>query len=143
MALIILIVFFPSPLLEGEPDIPLVPLPAPAAVVAPSARVIPAVPEILKKISWCESKNRQFNKDGSIHIGEINPKDIGKYQVNERWNGAEAKRLGFDIYTLEGNTKMSLHLFKNQGTTPWNWSRSCWEDPDRVWWEKDGELWSR
>ena len=111
---------------------------APIVVVKP-----PEIPVILKKISWCESGNMQFEKDGSIHRGKINPKDIGKYQINERWNGEEALRLGFDIYSLEGNTKMALHLYKYQGTTPWNWSRGCWEDPDRVWWERDGEYWSQ
>lgn len=110
-------------------------------VVIPSPK--PVIPVILKKISWCESGNMQFEKDGSIHRGKINPKDIGKYQINERWNGEEALRLGFDIYTLEGNTKMALHLYKGQGTTPWDWSRGCWADPDRVWWEKDGEYWSK
>lgn len=104
---------------------------------------IPEVPVILKKISWCESQNRQFNSDGSIHRGEINPKDIGKYQINEYWNGEEAIRLGFDIYTLEGNTKMALHLYEGQGTTPWNWSRGCWGDPDRVWFEVEGEYISK
>lgn len=88
--------------------------------------VVPEVPAILKKISKCESQDRQFNADGSIHRGEINPKDIGKYQINERWNGEEAKRLGFDIYTLEGNTKMALWLYKTRGTQPWNWSKNCW-----------------
>ena len=112
-------------------------------IVPVVAESIPQVPVILKKISWCESQNKQFEEDGSIHRGEINPKDLGKYQINERWNGEEAIRLGFDLYTLEGNTKMALYLYHDQGTTPWNWSKHCWGDPDRTWYEKGGEYWSK
>lgn len=101
------------------------------------------IPEVLKKIAWCESKNRQFNDDGSIHRGEINPKDIGYFQINEYWNGEEALSLGFDIYTLEGNTKMALHLYSKKGSQPWNWSSGCWNNPNRVWIEKEGEYFSK
>lgn len=58
--------------------------------------------------------------------GKQNPRDIGKYQINEYWNGAEAKRLGYDIYTERGNTLMALYLYRTQGVHPWNWSRGCW-----------------
>lgn len=109
----------------------------------PLIRTIPEVPIILKKISWCESKNHQFNSDGSIYRGEINPLDTGKYQINEYWNGNEAIRLGFNIFTLEGNTKMALYLYKERGTQPWNWSKDCWGNPNRVWLEKDGNYWSK
>lgn len=117
LATIISILFFFSfSSKKIEEDIPLPPPPV----------VVPEVPAILKKISKCESQDRQFNEDGSIHRGEINPQDIGMYQINEHWNGEEAKRLGFDIYTLEGNTKMALYLYKTRGTQPWNWSKHCW-----------------
>jgi hypothetical protein len=80
----------------------------------------------LKKISWCESKNRQFNADGSIHRGEINPQDVGKYQINEFYHLEASRKLGMDIYTEEGNTMYALYLYEHEGTTPWNWSKSCW-----------------
>jgi len=88
--------------------------------------VIPSVPEILKKISWCESRDRQFKADGSIHRGAVNPQDVGKYQINEYYHLEASRKLGMDIYTEKGNTDYALYLFKHQGTRPWNWSKFCW-----------------
>lgn len=99
-------------------------------------------PLTLKKIAWCESRNRQFNPDGTVLRGVVNSQDVGKHQINERYHLAESQRLGMDIHTLEGNTEYAQHLFKTQGSKPWNWSKHCWSDPNRVWIEKDGELWS-
>jgi len=88
--------------------------------------VIPEVPPILKKISFCESKNRQFDKNGDVLRGEINPKDVGYYQINEYYHLESSRSLGFDIYTLEGNTRYALYLYEHYGTDPWNWSKKCW-----------------
>jgi hypothetical protein len=93
------------------------------------------LPQVLQDISWCESSNRQFNDDGSVKHGIINPKDIGQWQINEYWNGEEAKRLGFDIYTQQGNKDMALHLYNTQGTSPWNASQPCWSDIEA--WKKN------
>ena len=86
------------------------------------------VPYILKKIAWCESKGLQFNVDGSVYRGKQNPKDVGRFQVNEHYHLEESKRLGIDIYTLEGNTEYSLRLYKKNGTRDWNWSKWCWDE---------------
>jgi hypothetical protein len=100
------------------------------------------VPDILKKIAWCESRNRQFNDDGTVFRGKINPQDSGKFQINEHYHLKSSIALGFDIYTLEGNTAYAEYLYTKQGTTPWNWSKDCWGDPDRVW-KNDGSVyWS-
>jgi len=56
----------------------------------------------------------------------VNPLDIGKFQINEYYWGAEARRLGFDIYALEGNTAMALWIYEHHGTQPWNWSKANW-----------------
>lgn len=141
-SIIVLVIFLASFSRTSEQEIVLG-SPSTSIVVSPEKEILPEIPEILKKIAWCESHNRQFNEDGSVYYGEINPKDTGKYQINSYWNGDEAKRLGFDIYTLEGNTKMALYMFKHQGTTPWNWSKHCWGDPDRVWTVKNGEYFSK
>lgn len=101
----------------------------PPAPVTPSPKTvsaIPTLPPIFKHIAQCESQTRQFNADGTIHRGEINPKDIGMYQINEYWNGETARELGFDIYTLEGNTRMALWLYEHRGLQPWAWSKPCW-----------------
>lgn len=108
----------------------------------PPPKPAPAIDNVLKKIAWCESHNRQFKADGSLLRGEYNPLDVGKFQINEKYHLAESQRLGMDIHTLEGNTAYAEHLFKTQGSTPWNWSRPCWGDPNRVWTERNGEFWS-
>lgn len=84
------------------------------------------VPEILEKIGFCESGNQQFEKDGTVKRGRYNSNDIGKYQINLKYWGAEASSLGFDLFTEVGNTKMALYIFEHYGTRPWNWSKNCW-----------------
>lgn len=89
-------------------------------------RSIP-VPPILERIAICESGGRQFNEDGTVLKGRLNTHDIGKWQINENYWLAEASRLGVNIYSLEGNTKMAVYIFQRYGTKPWNWSKKCWD----------------
>jgi len=86
------------------------------------------IPLILQRIAIAESGGKQFNSDGTVIMGIINPHDIGKYQINELYWGKKAKELGYDIYTLEGNTSMALWIYQNYGTAPWNWSKSKWSN---------------
>lgn len=90
-------------------------------VVLPAAEI----PEILKKIAFCESRDRQFDEDGSVLRGH-NPDDIGKYQINEKIWGQYAQKLGFDLHTEEGNEAMALQLYQRYHTKPWVWSQKCW-----------------
>lgn len=88
---------------------------------------------LLVKICKAESQNNQFKKDGSVLRGKVTPSDIGYCQINEPiWND-EARKLGLDIYTEEGNKQMAIHIFLTQGDGPWNSSRcsanrktNCW-----------------
>lgn len=84
------------------------------------------IPEILERISICESNGRQFNEDGTVVRGKVNPLDVGKFQINLYYHEAEARRLGFDLFTEEGNTNYALYLYEHEGTAPWNWSSACW-----------------
>jgi len=84
------------------------------------------IPLIMKEIALCESGNRQFGKDGKVLRGIVNPKDTGRYQINEYWHLADSKKMGIDIYTSEGNEEYALYLYKTQGTRPWNASKPCW-----------------
>lgn len=87
------------------------------------------LPEILYKIALCESNNKQFTPSGDIVRGRANPADIGRFQINTYWNGEEAERLGYDLYTWEGNTAFALYLYEKNGTRDWNWSKPCWDRP--------------
>lgn len=88
----------------------------------------PELPQVLKDISWCESRDRQFNPDGSVYRGKINPKDVGQWQINEYWHLASSIKLGIDIYTQAGNEAYALVLYNKNGTRDWNASRTCWEN---------------
>lgn len=84
------------------------------------------IPKTLINIGFCESGNRQFNKDGSVLRGKVNPKDVGKYQINEKYHLAKSIELEMDIYTEQGNEEYAMWLYQREGSTPWNWSRPCW-----------------
>jgi len=86
----------------------------------------PEIPDILKKIAFCESGNKQFNSDGSVLRGKQNSRDVGKWQINEFYHLANAQKIGIDIYTEAGNTEYALYLYNKNGTRDWNWSKSCW-----------------
>lgn len=102
------------------------------------------IPIQLKKIAWCESGNRQFLPNGQVLRGHINSKDVGKHQINEFYHLEDSIKLGMDIYTLEGNTEYALYLYADgRGARHWDWSKHCWGDPDRVWYEEGGEYWSK
>ena len=87
---------------------------------------------VLLKIALCESSLRQFNPDGTVLRGIVNKQDKGMWQINEYWNGAAAKKLGYNLDTLDGNMNMAIHLYKTQGTKPWGWSKFCWNRPLEV-----------
>jgi hypothetical protein len=93
----------------------------------PVIKPVSEVPIVLQKIAWCESENRQFNKDGSVYRGEINPKDIGTYQISETYWLDISNQLGYNIYTEEGNKQMALYIYEKYGTQPWSASKHCWK----------------
>lgn len=81
---------------------------------------------VMADISKCESHFRQFDKEGEIYRGKQNNRDVGVMQVNEDFHLAASKKLGYDIYTLEGNMAYARYLYEREGTTPWNSSKPCW-----------------
>jgi len=81
---------------------------------------------IMADIARCESHFRQFSKDGSVHRGKVNKSDIGVMQVNEYYHGKTSKKLGLDIYTIEGNVAYARYLYEREGVEPWSSSKPCW-----------------
>lgn len=86
----------------------------------------------LKPICACESvgnpneEPRQFNADGSVIRGRIDPDDTGMCQINKRYWLAKAQSLGYDIETEQGNIQMANWIYDQSGTQPWKWSKPCW-----------------
>lgn len=81
---------------------------------------------VMVEIAKCESRFRQHNENGEVLRGTVNPLDRGVMQVNEYYHGTEAKKLGFNILTLEGNVAYARYIFERQGVRPWKSSAPCW-----------------
>ncbi len=77
------------------------------------------MPSMLKRICTAESGFKQFNKNGTVVRGMVNPSDIGICQINEPINNDLARKLGFDIYTEKGNLEFAQYLFNERGVQPW------------------------
>lgn len=85
---------------------------------------------LMAEIAWCESRFRQFDKNGDTFRGVVNNKDVGVMQINEYYHLKRAKKLGIDIYTVEGNLKYGRLLYSEEGARPWNSSAPCWKKSD-------------
>ncbi len=85
---------------------------------------------ILIEVARCESTFRQFGKDGRVIRGLANPQDVGVMQINEKYHAEEARKLGYDIYTTEGNVAFGKYLYSKFGTDPWVYSSPCWAGTD-------------
>ena len=96
-------------------------------VVTPISQIqVIDIPKILEKIAECESGGIHFDNNGQVIKGKINPLDTGKYQINLKYWGDEARQLGYNLFTFEGNTLMALWIYEHYGTKPWSWSKDCW-----------------
>lgn len=71
----------------------------------------------------------QFNPDGTVLRGRINPNDIGQCQINEPTWGKTAKELGFDIYTSNGNRQIANYIYETRGNQDWKYSKAGWDKP--------------
>ena len=74
---------------------------------------------IMRKIAYCESSFRQYDKDGEVLKGFKHPHDLGLFQINIDVHKAE-------VMTPEGNIDYAIRLYKENGTRDWAWSKKCW-----------------
>lgn len=81
---------------------------------------------IMIDVARCESRNRMYNSSGEVLRGEVNNQDVGVMQINERYHLETSKKLGYDIYTIEGNTAYARYLYEREGAKPWLSSSPCW-----------------
>ena len=85
---------------------------------------------IMAEIAKCESRFRQFSPDGNVFRGKINNQDVGVTQINEYYHAKRAKKLGYNIYSLDGNMAYAKLLYEEEGTDPWVSSSPCWKKSD-------------
>ena len=83
---------------------------------------------ILVDIARCESTFRQFDSTGNVIRGKVDSRDVGVMQINEKYQGPTATKLGYNIYTLEGNVAYAKYLYFREGIKPWVSSSPCWSD---------------
>jgi hypothetical protein len=81
---------------------------------------------VMTRIAKCESRNRQVNKSGGVIRGEKNTYDVGVMQINELYHAETAKKMGINLYSLDGNVRYARYLYEKQGTKPWMSSAPCW-----------------
>ncbi|MEI8337844.1 MAG: hypothetical protein WCF92_01705 [bacterium] len=82
---------------------------------------------VMQDIAYCESRDRQFNPDGTVFRGKVNSDDVGVMQINTYYHADKSETLDMDIFTTEGNLKYARRLFEREGTTPWLSSSKCWK----------------
>jgi hypothetical protein len=101
------------------------------ATISVQARVASYFTDLpqLVQIARCESNFRQVDEKGNLLRGIANPDDVGVMQINEHYHGESAKRLGYNIATVEGNMAFARHLYEVYGTEPWSASAKCWKAP--------------
>jgi len=81
---------------------------------------------VLVQIARCESHFRHTLADGSVLRGERDTADLGVMQINTRYHGARAQKLGLDLRALEDNLAYARALYEKEGTDPWKASAACW-----------------
>jgi len=87
---------------------------------------------IMVKIAQCESRFRQFDRDGNVLRGVHNDKDVGVMQINEFYHKDKAISMGIDLNSIEGNVAYARYLYEREGTTPWASSGKCWKSAGEV-----------
>ena len=107
---------------------------SPAHAFVTSAEVKEAVvssfadtPEMIA-IAECESKFRQYRRNGRVLYGGYGGGMVGVYQIYEAIHAPMAAALGHNLTTLEGNLGYAKHLYEEENTTPWNASSHCWSE---------------
>lgn len=74
---------------------------------------------VMIEIAKCESKFRQFTDAGKVLRGGSGGMMVGVFQFFESVHATAAKKLGFDLLTVEGNLAYARHLYTQAGTAPW------------------------
>lgn len=96
-------------------------------VEAPTEAIVaPSIPLLLWEIAKCESGQRQYLSNGEVikNYNTNGTTDYGMFQINSI-HLEEAKSLGFDVMTLNGNIGYALHLYEENGTKDWGASKHC------------------
>ena len=84
---------------------------------------------VMIEIARCESRFRQFDKNGQVLKNGEGSSAVGIFQIMSSIHDSYADKLGIDIYTMQGNAAYARYLYDTQGTKPWEAdlkSKGCW-----------------
>lgn len=81
---------------------------------------------VLAEIARCESGFVHFTDAGNVLRGLKDRNDVGVMQINERFHLDAANKLGYDIYSIEGNLAYAKYIYDKDGAAPWYASSKCW-----------------
>ncbi|MCX6712358.1 MAG: transglycosylase SLT domain-containing protein [Candidatus Vogelbacteria bacterium] len=82
--------------------------------------------DIALRIAQAESNFHQYNDNGSLLRGVVNPADVGVFQINERYHLERSQALGLDIHNTHDNIEYAMWLLKNEGNRHWLASKAKW-----------------
>lgn len=78
------------------------------------------------QVARCESTFRHTLADGSVLRGVVDSADTGVMQINTRYHGEAAAKMGLDLTNIYDNMAYARTLYERQGTQPWSASAPCW-----------------
>lgn len=81
---------------------------------------------VLAEVARCESGFVHFTDSGKVLRGIKDSNDVGVMQINERYHLERAEKLGYDIYSIEGNMAYAKYIYEKEGAAPWSASSKCW-----------------
>jgi hypothetical protein len=87
-----------------------------------------SMPLPLQRVAFCESRHRHYDRHGKVLRGRKNRNNIGLYQINRLWHERRATQLGYNIWSLHGNTGYALRLYREHGLAPWTATARCQRD---------------
>jgi hypothetical protein len=103
-----------------------------ATVAMPQAQTVKEYVEIyfadaplMIDIARCESRFRQFDKNGDI-LKNPTSSAIGIFQIMSSLHKASGAKMDMDINSVEGNLEYARYLYETEGTKPWASSKGCW-----------------
>jgi len=114
----------------------------PRTIHAIEEKEVLGVTPVLERIAQCESKSSHYCTDdlvkagmcarsekGQVLVKANNNKtiDVGKYQVNVYYWGAEAAKQRLNIFDEKDNEIMAKYIYGNYGTGEWSASQKCWK----------------
>ena len=77
-------------------------------------------------VASCESQLQQFDKDGTVLRGRVNPDDIGIFQINSFYHEEDYLKMNIDVFTPIGNIMYAKFIYDRSGLAPWVHSKHCW-----------------